>query len=88
VSQMPDWGAGRLNVQASRLHTIRHASSRTPLDEWSARRRIRWLVHCDIASRIRTEFRPDPARKLYDIYHCCVNSEKLLMMDRGTVRNR
>jgi len=30
---------------------------------------------------------PDPARKLYDIYHCCVYSEKLLMMDRGTLRN-
>ena len=40
-----------------------------------------------LASRIR----PDPACKLsanlYDIYHCCVYSEKLLMMDRGTVRN-
>ena len=24
---------------------------------------------------------------LYDIYHCYVYSEKLLMMDRGTVRN-
>jgi len=39
---------------------------------------------------IRT-FRPDPARKLsanlYDIYHCCAYSEKLLTMDRGTVRN-
>ena len=23
----------------------------------------------------------------YDIYHCCVYNEKLLMMDRGTVRN-
>jgi len=38
-----------------------------------------------------TGFRPDPARKmsanLYGIYHCCVYSEKLLMMDRGTVRN-
>jgi hypothetical protein len=22
---------------------------------------------------------------LYDIYHCCVYNEKLLMMDRGTV---
>jgi len=37
------------------------------------------------------EFRPDPARKLsadlYDMYHCCVYSEKLLMMDRRTVRN-
>jgi len=42
-----------------------------------------------LASRIRVElqFRPDPARKLYDICHCCVYSEKLLMMDRGTVRN-
>ena len=41
-----------------------------------------------LASRIST-FRPDSARKLYDIrvYHCCVYSEKLLMMDRGTVRN-
>jgi len=25
--------------------------------------------------------------KLCDIYHCCVYSEKLLMTDRGTVRN-
>ena len=37
------------------------------------------------------QFRPDPARKLsaklYDMYHCCVYSEKLLMMDRETVRN-
>jgi len=24
---------------------------------------------------------------LYDIYHCCVYSEKIPMMDRGTVRN-
>ena len=24
---------------------------------------------------------------LYDIYHCYVYSKKLLMMDRGTVRN-
>jgi hypothetical protein len=45
-----------------------------------------------LAGRIRMElqFHPDPARnlsaKLYDIYHCCVYSEKLLM-DRGTVRN-
>jgi len=34
---------------------------------------------------------PDPARKLSanlcDIHSCCVYSEKLLMMDRGTVRN-
>jgi hypothetical protein len=24
---------------------------------------------------------------LYDIYHCCVYSEKVLTMERGTVRN-
>ena len=35
----------------------------------------------------RNTFRPDPAPKLYDIYHYCVYSERLLMMDRGTVRN-
>jgi len=38
-----------------------------------------------------TAFHPDPARKLsailYDIYHCCVYSVKLLTMDRATVRN-
>jgi len=43
------------------------------------------LVQC----RIRMD--PDPACKLsanlYDIYHSCVYSEKVLMMDRGTVRN-
>jgi len=37
------------------------------------------------------QFHPDPARKLsgnaYDVYHRCVYSEKLPMMDRGTVRN-
>jgi len=52
-----------------------------------------YRLQLQLASRIRTElqFRPDPARKLsanlYDIYRCCVYSEKLLMMDRGTVRN-
>ena len=37
------------------------------------------------------KFRPDPARELsenlYDMHHCCVYSEKLLLMDRGTLRN-
>jgi len=37
------------------------------------------------------QFRPDPASRLtanlYDIYHCCVHSEKLLMMDRETAQN-
>jgi len=25
-------------------------------------------------------------QNLYDVYHCCVYSARLLMMDRGTVR--
>ena len=32
-------------------------------------------------------FRAGTGRNLYDIYHSCVYSEKLLIMDRGTVRN-
>jgi hypothetical protein len=42
--------------------------------------------------RMELEFPPDPAARklstnLYDIYHCCVYNEKLLMMGRGIVRN-
>ena len=44
-----------------------------------------------LASRIRA-FRPDPARKLsanlYDIYRCCVYSEKLLMMGQRNCPKR
>jgi hypothetical protein len=46
-----------------------------------------------LSSRIRMElqFHLDPARKLstnlYDVYHCCVYGEKLLMMEREVVRN-
>ena len=51
-----------------------------------------WYMSYRVADSLRAGsgwnwFRPDAARKLYDIYHCCVYSEKLLMMDRGTVRN-
>ena len=39
----------------------------------------------------RNWIRPDPDRRLsanaYDMYHCCVYGEKLLMMDRGTIRS-
>jgi hypothetical protein len=45
----------------------------------------------DFAFEYNVQFHPDPARKLsanlYDIYHCYVYSDKLLMMGRGTVRN-
>jgi len=41
--------------------------------------------------RMELQFHPDPAHKmsanLYDIHHCCVYSEKQLMMDRGTAWN-
>jgi hypothetical protein len=37
-------------------------------------------------------FHPDPAcwlsANLYDLYHCCVHSDKLLMMDTVPVQNR
>jgi len=52
-----------------------------------------YRLQLQLAIRIKTElqFSPDPARKLsanlYDIYQCCVYSENLLMMDRGTDRN-
>jgi hypothetical protein len=40
--------------------------------------------------RMELQLQSDLARKLsanlYDIYHCCVYSEKLLMMDKGTFR--
>jgi hypothetical protein len=46
---------------------------------------------CSILILLAWMEHPDPARKLsaklYDIYHCCFYSEKLLMMDRKTVRN-
>jgi len=50
-----------------------------------------WYISYRFADSLRTQFHPDPTRKLsanlYDIYHCCVYSKKCLMMDRGTVRN-
>jgi len=42
-------------------------------------------------TRMELQFHPDSARKLsanlYDIHHCCVYNEKLLMVDRGIIRN-
>jgi len=53
-----------------------------------------WYMSYSFADSLQAgsgRFHPDPARKLsanlYNIYHCCVYGEKLLMMDRGTVRN-
>jgi len=49
-----------------------------------------WYMSYRFVDSLRTQFLPDPAHKLsaklYDIYHCCVYSEKQLM-DRGIVRN-
>jgi len=45
------------------------------------------LLCCPPAAE-QNQFHPDPAHKLsanlYDVYHCCVYSEKL-MMERGTI---
>ena len=39
----------------------------------------------DSSSVHHQEFSTVHTANLYDIYHCCVYSGKLLMMDRGTV---
>ena len=39
-----------------------------------------------LASRIWIEH-PDPAAKLYNIYHCCVYGEKLLMGQRNCLKH-
>jgi hypothetical protein len=46
VAQQPNTGLDRLFVDVSRSHTIRHThtAGRTPLDEWSARRRDLYLT--------------------------------------------
>jgi len=49
------------------------------------------ICHTGLLTVCKQDPDPDPARKLssnwYNIHHCCVHSEKLLMMDRGTVQN-
>jgi len=57
---------------------------------------ISGVFHCTHSNGIchvgLLTFHPDPARKLsanlYDIHQCCVYTEKLLMVDRRTVRNK
>jgi len=54
-----------------------------------------WYMSYRFADCLRAasgRFHPAPADRklsanLYDTQHCCVYSEKLLMMDRGTIRN-
>ena len=50
-----------------------------------------YVIQVLLTAREQDQDGTDPARKLsaylYDIYHCFVYSEKLPMMDRGTVRN-
>jgi hypothetical protein len=45
--------------------------------------------HVEFHSKNKLAYAPAPklSANLYDIHHCCVYSEKLLMMDRGTVQN-
>jgi len=46
------------------------------------------IIHISDSSPVyHHEFFTVHRANLYDIYHCCVYSEKHLMMDRGTVRN-
>ena len=43
-----------------------------------------WYMSYKFADSLRAR---ELSADLYDVYHCCVYSEKLPMMDRGTVRN-
>ena len=47
IVQQPNSGVGRHIVGVPRSHTIRHTHTpgRTPLNEWSARRRDRYVQH-------------------------------------------
>ena len=54
------------------------------------RETIRAATHCRLNQEPKFLYVKKPRKlsaNLYDIYHCYVYSEKLLMMDRGTVRN-
>jgi hypothetical protein len=59
VALRPNWGLGRHILEVSRSHTIRHtharmhAHSKTPRNEWSARRRSSYLHNKHIGG-IRT----------------------------------
>jgi len=46
-----------------------------------------WYMSYKFADTLRAGLGRNSACKLYDIHYCCVYSEKLLMMDRETVRN-
>jgi len=79
--------------------SLRAGSGWNSVHSWSLIRNLsrctvtRASNYCDLlyelASRIRMELSSilTLLAGLYDMYHCCVYSGKLLMMDRGTVRN-
>jgi len=47
-----------------------------------------WLIAPLVACVIAWDSACKHSANLYDIYHCCVYSAKLLMMDRETLRNK
>jgi len=51
VALRPSAGHGLLILEVSRLHTTTHLNGRTPLDEWSARRRDLYLTTHNIHNR-------------------------------------
>ena len=73
-----------------------HVSDSSPVHQFFTLHTAVGIYHTGLLTACKqdqdgTAFYPDPACKqsanLYDIYHWCVCSEKLLMIDRGTVRN-
>ena len=46
-----------------------------------------WYMSYRFCRQLARQLSRKLSANLYDMYHCCVYSEKLLMMDEGTVRN-
>jgi len=46
-----------------------------------------WTEELSETCRVLFQNKFEKLVNLYDIHHCCVYSEKLLMMGRGAVRN-
>ena len=72
-------GSGRLISQIYFWNKTLHVS-----DSFSVHHQEFFTVHTEMVYVMLVLL---TAFKLYNIYHCRVYSEKLLMMDRGTVRN-
>jgi len=74
------------------MGAVLYTRIKSPADQhcWSVQKGVPYsqiLLLCNITYIYLQKRAMHMSANLYDIHHCCVCSEKLLMMDRGTVRN-